>query len=362
MEADLIVCATGRATPLGRWLAAIGAGPIAEERAECGLTHYSRHYRLRSGLVLPAGPWMLGGPRGETPGFSFAVFPGDNRTFSLMQTVRADDRALHNLHQENAFTTAASAQAPLGPFLECADPITPVRQMGRLHSQWRSLVAGGHPAVLGLHLVGDVQCHTNPVYGHGASDAVSHAHHLAQIVDQHPDLRDQALAYDVAVSTNTRTRFQVAAVEDRDRLRHWTGELTEGDITPDRSIALYQRHVIYPAAACDPILARAVCRQINLLDPGDSLQHNPEILARAARAAPHLAQPPCPPAPSCCTGLTPVTASKSGGEPLTERLGACAQTPFLPGADRHGLGPIPAPARACRCVLAVSFMLSNDHS
>lgn len=54
--ADLVIDATGRRSPLGRWLAQAGARPPVTWRAECGLAYFGRHYRLRSAANLPGSP------------------------------------------------------------------------------------------------------------------------------------------------------------------------------------------------------------------------------------------------------------------------------------------------------------------
>jgi 2-polyprenyl-6-methoxyphenol hydroxylase-like FAD-dependent oxidoreductase len=54
--AELVVDATGRRSPIDRWLGEIGAPPTATRWAECGVAYYSRHYRLRPGAELPGLP------------------------------------------------------------------------------------------------------------------------------------------------------------------------------------------------------------------------------------------------------------------------------------------------------------------
>ena len=56
VAADLVVDATGRRSPLGRWLADCGAAPPAEELEDSGFVYYGRHFRSADGSVPP----MLG--------------------------------------------------------------------------------------------------------------------------------------------------------------------------------------------------------------------------------------------------------------------------------------------------------------
>ena len=56
VKADLVLDATGRRSPIDRWLEDVGARPTASSWAECGLAYYSRHYRLRPSVELPGIP------------------------------------------------------------------------------------------------------------------------------------------------------------------------------------------------------------------------------------------------------------------------------------------------------------------
>ena len=56
IAADLVVDASGRRSYAPRWLEAIGARPLSEERHDCGFFYQTRWYRLRPGESFPAGP------------------------------------------------------------------------------------------------------------------------------------------------------------------------------------------------------------------------------------------------------------------------------------------------------------------
>jgi 2-polyprenyl-6-methoxyphenol hydroxylase-like FAD-dependent oxidoreductase len=77
LEVDLVVDACGRRTATADWI-----GDHGElETTDCGVIYYSRYYRVRDGVELPEGPWLIG-PRGDLGYMGFATFPGDNRTFA----------------------------------------------------------------------------------------------------------------------------------------------------------------------------------------------------------------------------------------------------------------------------------------
>jgi len=93
------------------------------------------------------------------------------------------------------------------------------------------------------------------------------------------------------LAADAAARFDAVSAEDRDRLRLWGGEPI--DIrNPDDSMALFLRMSAYPAAAKDPQLFRAVARRVNLFDPADAMQRDPELIERARRMAVDAGPPP----------------------------------------------------------------------
>ena len=91
-------------------------------------------------------------------------------------------------------------------------------------------------------------------------------------------------SWSMPLAADAAARFDAVSAEDRDRLRLWGGEPI--DIrNPDDSMALFLRMSAYPAAAKDPQLFRAVARRVNLLDPPDAIQRDPELVEHARRIA-----------------------------------------------------------------------------
>ena len=293
VEADLVVDALGRTSQLGSWLGELGARPLVERRAECGLLYYSRHFRLRPGVEMPSLPSLLRGPRGEIGYLVFVVFLGDNRTFALVLMIPPWERALRVLKAPAAYMTTALAIQPLVPWIdpECAEPITPVLPMGSLHNVHRSLVVDGEPVAVGVQPVGDALCHTNPTFALGAALSLSHGFALGDAAEQADDPRALALRFEETVGTDAAARFDAVSAEDRDRIRMWRGEPI--DIRdPTDSMALFLRLTAYPAAMRDPDLFRAVARRVNALDPPDSLAKDERLVARALELAGDGAAPP----------------------------------------------------------------------
>ena len=293
IRADLVVDALGRTSPVATWLKGLGARPMLERRSECGLIYYSRHFRLRDGVEMPATPFLLGGPRGEIGYLAFAVFVEDNRTFALILSIPPWDRELRALKTEHAYMTAALSLPLVVPWVhpDQSEPITPVLPMGSLQNLHRSLVVGGEPVAVGVQPIGDALCHTNPTFAYGAVLSIKHGFTLADAAGRTEDARARALDFDDAIGADAAARFDAVSAEDRDRLRLWQGEPLDVR-EPGDSMALFLRMTAYPAAANDPDLFRAVARRVNMLDPPDALEHDATLIGRAEQIARDSGPPP----------------------------------------------------------------------
>ncbi len=288
--ADVVVDASGRNSHASEWLAAAGVAVPAPQATECGLLYYSRHYRVRDDATLPGYASLLGGPRGDLGYLAFAVFIGDNRTFCLCVMAPPWDKPMRSLRDDGCYQRVARKLPGLGPWLDVADPVTPVLPMGTLRNTMRE------PSTApGLVLIGDALCHTNPTFAFGASLALWQAAVLADVADSAADVIEFGASFAQAAAADAAARFRAVSAEDADRVRLWSGRPI--DVT-DRTdtMALFLRSVVYRAAPGDPELFRAVVRRINALDPVDALAHDARLLDRAESLG--ASQPPAPPPPS----------------------------------------------------------------
>ncbi len=279
-EADLVVDATGRNSPVSSWLSTAGVKAWPEQSCDCGLLYYSRHYQLhdRAG-VLPYAS-ILGGPRGDLGYLAFAVFLGDNATFCLCVMPPAWDKQWRQLRQPEAFDRAARHLPGMTQWLEQAQPITDVLPMGRLRNTLKHTMIDEVPVVTGLVPIGDARSHTNPTFAFGASLALSQAVALGSAVDTAADPHDLTVGFERLVDQDATERFHAVSAEDRDRYRAWSGEpITVTD--RDDTMSLFLRSVVYRVAPHDPAILRAVCRRINALDPVNALAARADLLDRA---------------------------------------------------------------------------------
>ena len=195
LEADALVDASGRRSnvpgwwqaTIGWWQATIGAHAPWEESTPIGVVYYGRHFAVRTGApeALVAAP----GPARVNLGYLRCTLrPTDNRTFIVSFTAPAWHRDLRFLHHERAFMAAARSMPAIAPWVDPAraSPLGRVEAMGQLRNTWRRFVVNGAPVALGLHVVGDAVCHTNPSHAKGASLAFAHAMAVADALDAVP--------------------------------------------------------------------------------------------------------------------------------------------------------------------------------
>ena len=99
LPADLVVDARGPRSSSAAWLAAIGAQPVDEELHESGIFYFSRFYRIGAGVEPP--PYS--GPTAADLGYlKYAIFLGDNGTFSITYAIERDDDELRRALVEPA--------------------------------------------------------------------------------------------------------------------------------------------------------------------------------------------------------------------------------------------------------------------
>ena len=285
LTADAVIAANGRRSGIQGWLEGIGAGPIPEEEEDTGIVYLSRFYRLRDGAEEPPQE----GPIGADLGYlKFAVFRGDNGTFSVTLAVGDDDGQLRSeLLDPDAFDRAAARMAPIAPWLAdgIAEPITGVHVMARLVNRIRRYVVDERPVVLGFHAVGDANICTNPLYGRGCALGLVHADLLAQAFREHPDdATAQALAFGEATAREIEPWYHAAVASDRQykrsRHRDTEGSAEDGSVDPDVFMESILREGILPASRLDAVVARAFMRAFNLLVAPDALMSDPDIMSR----------------------------------------------------------------------------------
>jgi 2-polyprenyl-6-methoxyphenol hydroxylase-like FAD-dependent oxidoreductase len=296
--ADVVADATGRRSPIDRWLREIGAKPAATWQAECGVAYYSRHYRLRPGLKLP-GPALLRTVVGLDE-FTVGIWPADNDAMQLAVAPLAADHRFRTLKNPEAFTAVLRTVPFYAAWLDVLAPITGVFPMGGLNNTLRRLVREGSPVVTGLHAIGDVVCTTNPTLGRGLSLALGGAADLHDIIERFgADPAAQAVALDELVGQHVAPFYEDQASIDYARLTALRHTIF-GAPAPATAPAISAR-VTYAqlraAAALDPVVFRAFWKIMGMQSLPEEIYTDPQVVTRTQAVLEHqqirppLAQP-----------------------------------------------------------------------
>ena len=277
VDAEVVVDAMGRRSPMRGWLGQHGFALPPPRTSQCGVIYYARYYRLRPGVELPDGPWLLG-PRGDLGYMSFTTFPGDNRTFAVVLGVPTGVADLKLFMHEAAFQAAVASIPLLMQWAghDMCEPITGVLPMGGMQN---SLGALDDPLPAGVFPVADALCHTDPVLAHGLSFSLIHALELARVLRAHGDPGDARAAYRAAILPTLTERYELATALDEQRLRMWTGGEVDfrhrgGDY------ALFSLSAAGAVAMVDPEVFRVFVRRMGLLDSTRVLDENEPLQKR----------------------------------------------------------------------------------
>jgi 2-polyprenyl-6-methoxyphenol hydroxylase-like FAD-dependent oxidoreductase len=288
IDADLVVAANGRRSAVPAWMQAIGV-EIPEVEDDTGIVYFSRFYRLVDDVEPPVQNGPVGGDLGY---LKYAVFQGDNRTFSITFAAQHDDRELRGmLLDPDRFDDGARLMPATAAWADpaLATPITPVFVMAKLVNRLRTFTLDGAPRVLGFHAVGDAHTCTNPLYGRGCSLAMVQADLVADALAAHPDdLVARALAFEEASARDVEPWYHSSLLQDRqsrlfvERERKVARGEDLGELADDPGVQMadLMRHGLFPATRLDPDVFRAFIRAFNLLDAPDTLLADATIIGR----------------------------------------------------------------------------------
>ena len=273
--ADVLVAANGRRSEFPRWVADAGLGHIEEVTEDTGIVYWSRFYKILDGAVEPKQEGPIGGDLGY---MKFAVFPGDNGTFSVTLATNNDDEIFRQLGRTELFDAVVRQLVPTAPWVDPAvsEPITPVHPMAKLLNRVRRVVVDGQPVAPGLHAIGDASVCTNPLYGRGCALGMVHATLLADAIRAHPDdVVAQAVLLHEATERELMPWYKASVVADARNRRIAHGEASD----EDSFLGSLLKDGLFPASRVDPKVFRAFIRMFNLLDDPESVLTDAELLA-----------------------------------------------------------------------------------
>ena len=284
ITADLVIDASGRGSRAGDWLAAIGAPRPYERRSPSAVLYYTRFYRRRADRQFP--PPGREPTMGDFGWIKFAVFPADNRVYSITFASHLSLPRLKVLSHPEAFDTMARALPGIAPFVdaEITDPLPvlgrDVLAMGGLENCLRRFVdRSGEPLAAGFFAVGDAAYHTNPLYGRGTSQAFMHANLLGESLDAAAGEPVAAARFlDRAAREEIEPFVRASVAADHVASRKVGAEPAR---PLRRVLDSFFDHGVMPATRIDPVVYRAFVRMMNMMETPEQAFFKPEVAMRA---------------------------------------------------------------------------------
>ena len=213
-RSDLVVDATGRRSPLPRWLADAGAPPLHEEAEPSGFVYYTRYFRSKNSTGPEPRDRLLA-PCGS---LSILTLPADNGTWSVTLFGSSGDRPLTQLRDADRWTAVVSA-FPLHAHWLDGEPMTGILPMAGILDRCRRLAPDGRPVVTGLAVVADAWACTNPSLGRGIALGLFHAKRLRDVIrTELADPHAFAVTWDSVTETELAPWYQATVAGDRARL------------------------------------------------------------------------------------------------------------------------------------------------
>lgn len=278
ITADLVVDATGRRSPLGRWLRDCRAAPLVEEAEDSGFVYYCRHFRSGDGtLPAPAGPGLQ-----EHGTFSTLTLPADNGTWAVVLVASAKDRALRGLRDPQRWTSAIRALPLIAHWIDAEPLDKQVVTITRAKDRHRSLIRDGRPVAAGVVVLADAWACTNPSLGRGASMGVVHGRALRDTL-RHSDPGDArrfSLDFHQATMGTVEPWYRATVHYDRHRLAEIDAHLAGRPYEPDDADWDTIRSLQH-AAGRDPDCLRAALAATNVIGSPDQILDRPGLRERA---------------------------------------------------------------------------------
>ena len=291
---DLVVDAGGRRSPVSGWLRDTGTAQ-PERYDESIARYYSRHYRITGDRP----PLNVG--FADVHEFTCHVqlmFLGDRDTAMVALAAHDADPVLKALRHARAYDAALGANDGFAAWHAVLEPTTDVFCLGAFDNRMRSLVADGRPVARGLWQVGDALATTNPTRGRGVSMGLMAAGHLVDVLADHDDPDDAALAFDEWRDRVLDLAYRECAATDVLAARQLDAGLA-GRSMPANAPALeipadhpFTAHELERAAGLDPDLFRVFLRASVLLDDERTVC-GPDVAADVRRIL-DAAGPPAP--------------------------------------------------------------------
>jgi 2-polyprenyl-6-methoxyphenol hydroxylase-like FAD-dependent oxidoreductase len=166
--ADIVIDASGRRSPVGGLLEALGAQRPPEHVEEVGFVYNTAFYRGESMPEFAADPLAAMGS------VSVLTMPGDRDHWSVTIYHSPKDKPLRKVRDADVFERVVRAM-PLHAHWVDGERVSDIISMASTANTQREFVVDGTPVATGLVPVGDAWGFTNPSIGRGITLGIMHA-------------------------------------------------------------------------------------------------------------------------------------------------------------------------------------------
>jgi 2-polyprenyl-6-methoxyphenol hydroxylase-like FAD-dependent oxidoreductase len=192
LDADVVIDAGGRRSPVGDLVEQAGLKRPAEDRHDYGFVYYGRHYRSADGSV----PFAFGPLLQAYESLSVGTLPADNGHWAIIVVTSGRDRAARALRDVEKWEQVVRSYPMVAHWLDGEPVEESISVMAAIEDRVRHFCLDGVPVAPGLLPLGDAYACTNPSVGRGASIGLKHAVALRDLLQWHPT--DDAVALSCA--------------------------------------------------------------------------------------------------------------------------------------------------------------------
>ncbi len=291
IEADLVVDATGRGSPLKQMLASLGMPPAIVDTVDPGLVYATRIFRAPPGATEEFPVVSLHADhRLPQPGRNGVVLPIEDGRWIV---TLSGTRGVEPTGDEGDFAEfAASLRHPLvAEMIAAAEPLTPV-QVSRSTVNRRIYYEHTARWPDGLVALGDSLVALNPLYGHGMSAAARACQALGQEIRLRGTGRGLAAQAQRAIAAAVDDAWLLATSQDV----CYPGCVAILNDPPPADVTAVQRdlaEIVGTAALREPTVSAAYSGVVALAAPVGSLAGERVVAAlRQGALQPDLVNPP----------------------------------------------------------------------
>lgn len=274
IRADIVIDATGRRSPLPRWLSQLGGPAPFEHVEDVGFAYYGRHFRGQ----LPA---LLAPLLSTYPTNSILTLPCDNDTWVIGFVTLSGDAPMRALLDTDVWMRVVGSFPAIAHWLD-GEPIDDtVSSMAKLEDRVRRMVVDGQPVATGVVAVGDSWACSNPSLGRGSTIGLLHAIALRDAARSvgFGDPTQFALSFDEFTKVGPEPWLN--STLDMDRARKAEIDFALSGQVPVLGPADEMGKAFGAAAMVDPEVARHLGEIAGMLTPVEDVIGRPGLMERA---------------------------------------------------------------------------------